>query len=331
MHVSIAIVRALIEELELRGLDADELLRVAGIPADRLDDPLERVDIETYVALVDASLARTDDPRLGLAIGARVPATTLHVVSHAALACRTLRDAWEWFSRASRLVLTEGRFTLSDADGVVELAYDHPAMPDRLATYDADFCLALVYRTARTIAPLARLHRIEFRHAAPSDVAPYRRVFDADVRFGCARNSIVGESDVLDLPQRHADPVLFSILRGHTDRLLDELDTDRFLAARIRHLVRMSESPATLGSIDVARTLDMPVHTLRRALQREGRSIRGVVDEALRELACSHLANARMSVKEIAYTLGFSEPSAFHRAFKRWMGTTPAEFRSARS
>ncbi len=331
MHVSIAIVRSLIEELELRGEAGSALLTSVGLSSALLDDPLERVDIETYVRLVDGALAVTGDERLGLAIGSRVPTTTVHVVAHAALACRTLRDAWLWFSNASRLVLSEGRFSLRDDDGVFEFVYEHPVMPRRLATYDADFCLALIYRIARAIAPNAALYRVEFRHEAPRDIAPYKNVFDADVRFGCAENAIFGDARALDVPQRHADPVLLSLLRGHTDRLLAELSAERYLLARIRHLVRSSECPVAIGADDVARALDMPVHSLRRALMREGKSVRVVLDEALREIACAYLENARMSVKEVAYALGFSEPSAFHRAFKRWMGKTPAEFRSAQT
>ena len=318
MHVSIAIVRSLIEELELRGEASGALLASVGLSSALLDDPLERVDIETYVRLVDGALAVTGDERLGLAIGSRVPTTTL-------------RDAWLWFSNASRLVLSEGRFSLRDDDGVFEFVYEHPVMPRRLATYDADFCLALIYRIARAIAPNAALYRVEFRHEAPRDIAPYKHVFDADVRFGCAENAIFGDARALDVPQRHADPVLLSLLRGHTDRLLAELSAERYLLARIRHLVRSSECPVAIGADDVARALDMPVHSLRRALMREGKSVRVVLDEALREIACAYLENARMSVKEVAYALGFSEPSAFHRAFKRWMGKTPAEFRSAQT
>lgn len=331
MHVSIAIVRSLIQELEIRGFGGGPLLSSVGLETALLDDPLERVDIETYVKLVDAALAMTGDAWLGLAIGSRVPTTTVHVVAHAALASRTLRDAWLWFSHASRLVLTEGRFTLRDDDGVAELVYEHPVMPPRLERYDADFCLALIYRIARAIAPSASLYRVEFRHAAPKDTTPYTRVFDTNVRFGCAENAIFVDARALDVPQRHADPVLLSLLRSHTDRLLAELTTDRYLMARIRYLVRSSACPVAIGADDVARALDMPVHSLRRALMREGKSVRVVLDEAMREIACAHLANARMSVKEVAYALGFSEPSAFHRAFKRWMGTTPAEFRSALS
>lgn len=330
MHVSIAIVRALVEELELRGLDARGPLAELGFDEASLDDPLGRVDIDTYVALVDRALALTGDPRLGLAIGARIPTTTIHVVSHAALACRTLREAWSWFSRASRLVLTEGRFELETRDGLAALVYDHPILPPRLATYDAELCLSFILRVMRAIAPTGVLRWVELRHAAPDDISDYRRVFEADVRFGRARNAIVGDASVLDVPQRHADPVLFALLRHHTDRLLAELDAERFFAERVRHVIRSAEQPATLGAEDVARALNVSVHSLRRALAREGRSIRSVVDEALRELACSHLANPATPVKEVAYALGFSEPSAFHRAFKRWTGMTPAEFRASR-
>ena len=82
--------------------------------------------------------------------------------------------------------------------------------------------------------------------------------------------------------------------------------------------------------MDVAQELGLTLHSLRRELRRDGQSVRGLVENAMCELACGLLATAETPIKEIAYRLGFSEPSAFHRAFKRWTGTTPAEFRAGR-
>jgi AraC-like DNA-binding protein len=131
----------------------------------------------------------------------------------------------------------------------------------------------------------------------------------------------------LDRPMRGADAALAAVLSRQLDRLLVSLPTDPPVSTRVRLLVK-DDLPSGSVTVDrVAGQLGMSVRTLSRRLEGEGTSFRHLLDSVRHELAVAHLRDPRMELTEIAFLLGYSESSAFHRSFRRWTGRTPVEFR----
>jgi AraC-like DNA-binding protein len=179
--------------------------------------------------------------------------------------------------------------------------------------------------TGRHLVPI----EASFRHAAPGDLTEHRRFFGARVRFGGAANGLVLPRRLLDLPLVAAEPGLTAVLERHMRTLAERMPTVESLSARVRQIVA-GALPEALGEEAVARRLRISRRTLQRQLAVEGTSFRAVFDALRRDLATRYLHEREIGVAEVAFLLGFSEASAFHRAFRRWCGTTPASFRGSR-
>jgi AraC-like DNA-binding protein len=152
------------------------------------------------------------------------------------------------------------------------------------------------------------------------------------VYYGCQRNELVLDRALLDRPQRHSEPRLLALLDRQLGALLSALpDSRRFRAAITRCM--MEELPGREPGVTmIAAKLRMSERTLQRRLQGEGTTFAEVLSDLRRDRALHYLRDRRLTICEVAFLLGFLDTTAFHRAFKRWTGRTPAEYRrSARS
>ncbi len=329
MQVSIFFVRLLADELLVRGVDLRRFCAEAGIPESSLDDPSLRVDFPTYNRVVGRALEMTRDPQLGLAVGGRTPAIATTLLGHLVHACPSLREAAKTLWRYGALLLEGGAWGLSESDGQAVFTYSLPAEEAERA-YGAELCFALVYGVMRSFVGAERAREVTFEHAPTGPVARYREVFGCPVRFEAPANSIRGDRAVLDRRFLLADPTLKEALLPKADGILSGLRAESALPARIRSYVLSSERPSAVTISEITSSVGVGERTLRRRLEREGVRLRDVVEVALRDLACSSLAE-NVPIKDVAYRLGYGDLSAFYRAFRRWTGVTPAEFqRTAR-
>jgi AraC-like DNA-binding protein len=186
--------------------------------------------------------------------------------------------------------------------------------------------LALLGR--QSVGPRFRLERVSFRHAAPASTAEHARIFEAPVVFGAPEDALVLPCSLLDEPM----PVASERTVRHLDRLLDEMLAELPRRAALGEQVRAAlaadlRSGPTLEG--VAARLGTTPRSLQRRLREEGGSFQELLDELRRELSLRYLGEPDLTLAEVAFSLGFAEQSAFHRAFRRWAGTTPAEWRRA--
>jgi AraC-like DNA-binding protein len=175
--------------------------------------------------------------------------------------------------------------------------------------------------TGEEFAPRA----VCFAHPRPARVSEQERLFRAPVRYGCERNEVVLDRTLLERRQRQAEPRLLAMLDRHLEGLLSQLPEDRSLRgltmrAMADHLLDGEPALST-----VAAKLHMSPRSLQRRLRDESTSFAKLLADLRHNLALRHLRNPRTTIGEVAFLLGFSEVSAFHRAFKRWTGRTPME------
>ncbi|MEW6497266.1 MAG: helix-turn-helix domain-containing protein, partial [Cyanobacteriota bacterium] len=177
--------------------------------------------------------------------------------------------------------------------------------------------------TGLDVAPL----KVGFQHQQPEDVSAYQRLFRSPLAFEQSVNFVIVDARVLKQPLLKSDPGLCAVLDRHAEDLLAKLPRQESIVDSVRQEISAGLRGGDPGLDAIANKLGIAPRTLQRKLKEAGTSHQELLDEMRRELSIYYLQERDMAVCEVAFLLGFSETSAFHRAFKRWTGTTPGEFR----
>jgi AraC-like DNA-binding protein len=192
----------------------------------------------------------------------------------------------------------------------------------------AELSLAGLMRLLRYFAGAGALPlQVSFEHAPPPHRAEYTRIFGGRERFRRPYNGMTLDRSLLDREQIDRRPEFYGVLRSQAERELFRVRASVGHADRLRRYLVARVDGRLPGMTAVARALEMSVRSLRRRLTEEGVSYRDLVDEARGAIAQRMLDDASRSIKEAAHAMGFSDPRAFHRAFRRWTGTTPKQYR----
>jgi AraC-like DNA-binding protein len=191
-----------------------------------------------------------------------------------------------------------------------------------------EYSMALVLKTFRTIAGNGwRPRAIQFVHEAPSRTSEHVRVFGRRASFGCAVNACVVDRDFFERRVPAADPRLYRILQCHAERILGEMPRQDDLLVSVRRAIveAMREGRPTLTR--AAGKLALSARTLQRRLKAHGAVFEELADDTRRRFALDYLEHRKHTLTEIAFLLGYSEASAFNRAFRRWTASTPLAYR----
>jgi AraC-like DNA-binding protein len=301
---------------------ADVLARVGIAPSD-LSDPERRIPREIIVSLWQAAREVTGDPAFGLHVAEMLRPGMFDVVEYLARSSRTLGDAARRAQRYVRLF-----------DDVAELAIEEHAdraiLQPRLShgvdfpdgVVDCVLAAGVVFArqvTGVQIVPLA----VTFTTSPPRELGEYLRVFGVAPQFDAAAPTLVLSRAHFDAPLITADPALSGILDRHAEQLLARLPpVDRFVD-RVRGLLAEELRGGDPSAERIASRLHMSTRTLRRRLDEQGTGLSQLLDELRKALALRYLDEARLTLDEIAFELGFADARAFRRAFKRWTGRTP--------
>jgi AraC-like DNA-binding protein len=328
MTVSITLVRALVEGLEGAGVGRDAFIKATGFDLRQLDQTDGRISIERYDLLAEAARLLTGEDfgiRMGASLNTQAHSVTAHLVAHAA----NLREAIDALVRYQALISNRKLFELVDRDArsAVLLYHIAPGTPPA-RRFRAETVITGLHRMVRYFAQGGRPELVSFEYPEPAYHAAYAGVFEGTERFSQPFTGVVFDKSFLDLRQLHADAEFHATLRQQAARRIARLETATSYAERIREHVFDPRTTERRDMASTARALGLSARSLRRRLQHEGVSYSDVVDDALAALAKRLLADEHRSIEDTAYELGFSAPSAFHKAFKRWTGTTPKDFRT---
>lgn len=315
--VSIRVLRPILAGLVAQGKEVEAELAAVGLEPATLGDPDARVSHRLAIALWDHAVETTGDPSFGLHVAQSVDITVFDVLAYAITTSSTVVEGLR------RLLLTP------TARGM-ELEHRLPAqvLPRAVSEFVLGVWLAVPRQTTgRDIVPL----RVWFRHAKPSDTAELEAHFRCPMEFDTGRNLLEFSEETLELPQLQANPGLVAVLDRHAKDLLQRLPAQQpaSVASRARALIATELQGGNPSAERIAQSLQLSVRTLSRRLADEGTSHKQLLEELRRELAQRYLREQQLAAEEVAFLLGYSEASAFHRAFKRWTGETPAQFRAA--
>lgn len=325
--VSIAFVRGIAEALELSGFEVSGLLSSTGLdPA--LFDGERHIPVASYERFVEAALDGTGEPALGLLLGEKLGFGAFGIVGHMVAAARTFRDAALTVLRHESLLGHGFHATLQEEGDRAWLELVLPNAGGRTSRFHAELLLTAFARIVRDhVSRDMGVRRILFEHVAPSYEHEYIRLFLGAERFGQPFTGIEIDRTLLDRESMHQDPELFEVLEAEALRRQHRAARGLTHAERLRQYLieHMNERP----DMEVAaRRLGMSSRSLRRRLREEGVSWNQITDEALGMLAKQMLDDPTSSVKETAYALGFSDPTSLYRAFKRWTGMTPKQYKA---
>lgn len=308
--------------LRARGIDPAPVLAVAGFSC----EPSGPVSREAYGALWLGIATAMEDEFFGLGARPMRPGS-FALMGHAVLHAATLDQALRRALRFLDVVLDRPRGRLSVVAGEAVITLEEDGGPRPAFAYRT-YWLILMGLACWLIGRRIPLRRVGFACAAPPQRQDYHRFFGAPVRFGAPRTELSFDAGHLHLPLVRNEAALRLFLRGAPANFLLRYRHDEGAAARVR--ARLAElDPADWPGFDgLAADLGIAPATLRRRLRADGQGFAAIREEVLSVRAQRLLREAALSVAEISARLGYSEPGAFHRAFRRWTGESPGAFRT---
>jgi AraC-like DNA-binding protein len=324
--MSCRLVVPIVTHLERTGHAPGEILQRAGLRLADLASPGSRIPHETAMRVWSLAVEATGDRLLGLHVAQQVEPGVMDLIEYLARVSRTLGEALERTSAYFRLLHDRVEFVVERDGGHAILRNVVPPGLDSHPAYAENALASVVVMSRRMTREGLPVDAVYFRHESPGDTAAYREVFEAPVIFAAPVDAIAIPLASLDAELIQADSALASILERHVQLLLGSSGPPT-LHGRIASVLGSELAGGRVGASHVARRLKMSPRTLRRSLQDEGCTFRDVLSGVRRELAFRYLRDREVPIGEVAFLVGFSDANAFHRAFKRWTGTTPGEFR----
>jgi AraC-like DNA-binding protein len=247
---------------------------------------------------------------------------------HAVLGCKNLGAALDRSLRFYGLILDDISGALSREGQEATLSLRERIAGALPRIFGHEVLLMLLHGVACwLVGRRIPILRARFSYPEPAYSAEYRLMYCTDLTYDKPNTAIVFAADYLNLPIVQNERSVKDFLRTAPESILVKYKNGRSLSARIRRRLRQL-LPGEVPDFDqLAAELNMTTATLRRRLHEEGASYQGIKDQLRRDLAISYLSHSDRNVMDIALELGFSERSAFHRAFRKWTGASPGEFR----
>lgn len=317
--------RAALGGARQRGYDYSNLLLRLGISVELLDEPRARIAPEQFARLIQELWLALDDEYLGFGSAPSKPGS-FAMMCHAVIHCRSLESALNRGLLFYSLFPGAPRLSLAREDEWVRLSLDDAQLwdPDHFLSES----LLLIWHRLGSwmIGQRIRLEQATFSYPRPEHGAEYDLLFSCPLQFKAAQSSLLFHSRYLNMPLLQDERTLKRFLERSPADLLSRPDDGDSLSSQLRRLLNRDRS-SWPDLETVAAHLHISPQTLRRHLREEGSSFQELKDQLRRDIAIYHLGRADLSLQQIAEQLGFSEPSAFHRAFKKWTGLTPGAYR----
>jgi len=318
--------RVVCNAIDAKGIDSTQLLTLAEIDPDVLNNPEGRIPVYKMSQLWELAVEATSDEAFGLSVPPFVQATTFHALGFSLMVSATLREAWRRTERYYKVVSDVLDIRIEEHE--TESALCYVTVPGKAYAKEAiDAFIATMVKLSTGISGGNALPiRIEFERAEPTNRDQFETAFPCDVYFGTGRNQIYFSNEDLDRPLATANSDIAlkndEVVQSYLSKLMKQS-----LAKQVTEKIIISLSMGEPNQELIASSLNMSSRSLQRKLKGETTSFRQLLDEVRKELAKNYLAGSQQSVIEIAYQLGFQDPSNFTRAFKRWFSLSPSAFR----
>jgi AraC-like DNA-binding protein len=325
--VTVTSVRSIVAYAEKRGVKRAEILSAAMIHPATLGNADGRVRRSQIHSTWQFAAEALDDPCIGLHVAKSLPVGTFDVMDYMLATSQTVREGLDALLSYLRLLLDQAALEVHIEGDIATCRFRLFNDDLGLERYSAEFVLSLILSRIRACADVSGWHPlgVKFAHPLVGDATEYERFFGEPVTFASGVNELVLPLLVLDAPMKRADAGLNSVLLRHADELLAKLPPVDSFEEAVRQAVyqAMSDGEGLPATEQIAKRVGVGTRTLQRRLQDAETSFNRIVDDMRLDLATRMLGDSQTAIGEIGFMLGFSEPSAFSRAFRRWTGRTP--------
>jgi AraC-like DNA-binding protein len=316
-------VRALLIAFERLGHDVPSLLNAGGLgPAD-LDDPDRRIPCAAMGAVFGAAQQRRPIRNLSLRLAQETPLGAFPLIDYLIVTSSTVGEGMRRYARYALLTGAPLHVDLREDERPLRVVVDSQGP-------SPEYTISLtVLHLRREAAGELRAAYVSFAHPL-DDPAAFEAALGCPVRENASWSGFALSAEAWQLPMRRRDPSLQSVLERHAAEVIAKIPAGDGVVSELRRVLARRVAGGDTRVSEAARTLGTSVRTLQRRLAAAGASYQQVLDESRCEVAEKHLADASLSIAEVSWLIGYSEPSAFHRAFKRWRGVSPQAFRRER-
>ncbi|MCU9949335.1 AraC family transcriptional regulator [Pseudomonas sp. PDM13] len=326
--VPVAYAEALLSLAEELGVPRETLFAQARVRPEILQSPNGRLSFIDFNLLASAALVLCNEPALGLVLGQRLNVSTHGILGYAVLSSANLGRALQFAMKYYRVLGLAYELELVEQGEDLQMRAVESFPMGPLGRFAGEGLMTSFCTIARFLLG-EELHglRVGFAHPAPAYAARYVEVFGAPVEFEQPYHWMTLPKHYLDRPMALANPATVQMCEQQCEALLATLDVQDALLTRVRRL--LLARPGDFPDLDsAARSLHTSGRSLRRHLASMGTSYQQVQDEVRKGLALQYLTTTHLPLFEIASLLGFSDPSNFRRAFKKWTGKLPSDYRA---
>lgn len=321
--------RAIARALEHKGVDSARAMRAAGLPESVSNDPLERLSTRQVTALYRVCVDMTHDPYFGLTVARFIHVSNVHALGYALMASRTLLDFCLRLERYFAIISQAAVLRVEHQEPEVSLRFRRQTS---LCGETEDAFLAFVLRFMRLLygKPL-RPTRIELHHACPAPgPGPYTQEFGVAPVFDRPETTLVFATAALEEPLSGACPDLAEYNDRIAAQSLARLNRSD-VVVRVRAVIIKRLATGDISRRQVARELGMSEALLHMKLAERSASFQDLLSDTRREMSMGYLSQRHLTITEITFLLGFTDPSNFTRAFRRWMGVSPTRYRAGQA
>ncbi len=329
--VSVGILVQLVRYLIELKVDIDKFLLSVGIDSSILASPDERISVEKYILIEEQAAIVTNDPCFGLHMGQFVEVGNWSILGYMMMNCKTLGEALGKFAKYSNIIGNLIREDVSISADSATILLSVPKNAPIISRHCYEGYLSSMICLCRTLSG-KNINPIEVGLAFPEPeyMDEYKNVFGAPVLFRQNQNYIIMDKAVSDIPVLLPNENLLQYFESYAKEFLSEVDALHSITYKVKKLILSHMESEKLLIKIIAKELSISVRTLQVYLKSEGTEFSKLLKETREQLAMKYLRE-NYTVEDITYLLGFSDPCAFRKAFKKWVGITPREYREKSS
>lgn len=322
-----AFVKELFYEAVQQGVTIEQLESTTGLKPEHLEDLDTRIALDQHMKLWDAVIHLTRNPALALQLGEKATPRNMGVIGLVIMNCQTLADMFHQTTRYMKLIAETDEMVMEHHGELSRIIY-RIRKPEyfNISGIERGTSMALSWIrlfTRQDICP----EEVWFQFPPPPYIDEYQRIFKAPIKFNQVENAIILKKTTLSIRSDDYDPYLWKVLNQHAEALYSKLNVEVSIQNQVQELIFEFLPKGEMNVENIAESVCMSSRTLSRRLSQEGTSFKGLVEKTRKKMAENYLRQKTVSINDITFLLGFSELSAFSRAFKRWYGSSPSDYR----
>jgi AraC-like DNA-binding protein len=309
------------------GVSEEKIYRLSKLRRNDLKNADDRIPIEYFITLGRVAPELTGLPEIGLILGQQASYQNIGIIFKLAIHCKTVRDSLHHVVRYSNLGNEVAKARFNEGKDFAEWSEQYISSRYLCISLIEFECCQKLKIHKFVLGKDFHPTKVKFQYDQPDYLNKYQQIFQAPLLFNQEKSGIVFNKKFLDMPNPNPDPYIKAILSRHAENLSRDLESSRRFKDKVRIIIMNNLESGKVNLNMIAEKLNVSSRTVYRQLKAENISYKALLNDVQKQLAQTYLKEASISINDISFLLGFSEASAFHRAFKRWFGMNPGRYR----